>query len=105
MTFFGILYFFFRKKSSRSFLVRCCFFFWNTTLLSFSNLYLYDFLVKATLFLLCNKVNGFIVKLFIFNVLLAGEKGVLKCQMMAAEILPSTRHLSCQKGHAEMDFS
>ena len=72
---------------------------------SFSNLYLYDFLVKATLFLLCNKVNGFIVKLFIFNVLLAGEKGVLKCQMMAAEILPSTRHLSCQKGHAEMDFS
>ena len=80
-------------------------FFWNTTLLSFSNLYLYDFLVKATLFLLCNKVNGFIVKLFIFNVLLAGEKGVLKCQMMAAEILPSTRHLSCQKGHAEMDFS
>ena len=102
MTFFGILYFFFRKKSSRSFLVRC--FFYETPP-SFSNLYLYDFLVKATLFLLCNKVNGFIVKLFIFNVLLAGEKGVLKCQMMAAEILPSTRHLSCQKGHAEMDFS
>ena len=103
MTFFGILYFFFKKKSSRSFLVRCFFFF--ETPPSFSNLYLYDFLVKATLFLLCNKVNGFIVKLFIFNVLLAGEKGVLKCQMMAAEILPSTRHLSCQKGHAEMDFS
>ena len=103
MTFFGMLYFFLQKEIVTKFPRKMLLFF--ETPPSFSNLYLYDFLVKATLFLLCNKVNGFIVKLFIFNVLLAGEKGVLKCQMMAAEILPTTRHLSCQKGHAEMDFS